>query len=652
MALSAPGIGSSLDVNSIVQQLMAVEQRPLQALAQKEASYQAKLSAYGSIKSGVSAFKSAMEALTSTDKFISSRVTVSNKDALGVTANGQAVPGRYNIDIQALAQSQKLSSGNYAATTDTVGTGKLTIQFGSYSEADGSFTANADKAAKTIEIEPGNATLAGVRDAINAADAGVTATIINDGVGYRLVLAAKDTGLANAMRISVSDDGGSGLAALAYDASGDGPSNLTETVQARNAELTIDGIAISKASNTISDAIDGVTLNLLDQAEKTISVSITRDNSGTKTAVDNFVKAYNDLYGMLSNMSAYNAETKQAGVLQGDSTIRSMQTSLRTMMSTALDSAGGGLSRMSDIGVTIQVDGKLKVDSAKLQKAIDDPSKDIATLFASIAKPSDSLVSFVSAGADAKAGTHALEITQLATQGRAEGSQAAATAITAGVNDKLMLEIDGVKATITLNAGTYTATSLAAELQSKINGAAELRDNDVSVEVTESGGVLTITSERYGSASKVQITGGNARTGLFGSVTSTDGVDVAGTMGGQAATGSGRKLTGLGISLDITGGALGPRGTISFAQGFAERFVNLAERFLADDGVLDARQDGLNRSIKDIADRRDAFNLRLETIEKRYRAQFTALDVMIASMQQTSSYLQQQLASLPKIGGE
>src|SRR5690606_5249993 len=318
----------------------------------------------------------------------------------------------------------KLSSGNYAATTDTVGTGKLTIQFGSYSEADGSFTANADKAAKTIEIEPGNATLAGVRDAINAADAGVTATIINDGVGYRLVLAAKDTGLANAMRISVSDDGGSGLAALAYDASGDGPSNLTETVQARNAELTIDGIAISKASNTISDAIYGVTLNLLDQAEKTISVSITRDNSGTKTAVDNFVKAYNDLYGMLSNMSAYNAETKQAGVLQGDSTIRSMQTSLRTMMSTALDSAGGGLSRMSDIGVTIQVDGKLKVDSAKLQKAIDDPSKDIATLFASIAKPSDSLVSFVSAGADAKAGTHALEITQLATQGRAEGSQA------------------------------------------------------------------------------------------------------------------------------------------------------------------------------------------------------------------------------------
>src|SRR5690606_25499344 len=188
-----------------------------------------------------------------------------------------------------------------------------------------------------------------------------------------------------------------------------------------------------------------------------------------KTAVDNFVKAYNDLYGMLSNMSAYNAETKQAGVLQGDSTIRSMQTSLRTMMSTALDSAGGGLSRMSDIGVTIQVDGKLKVDSAKLQKAIDDPPKDIATLFASIAKPSDSLVSFVSAGADAKAGTHALEITQLATQGRAEGSQAAATAITAGVNDKLMLEIDGVKATITLNAGTYTATSLAAELQSKIN---------------------------------------------------------------------------------------------------------------------------------------------------------------------------------------
>src|SRR5690606_34494587 len=120
----------------------------------------------------------------------------------------------------------------------------------------------------------------------------------------------------------------------------------------------------------------------------------------------------------------------------------------------------------------------------------------------SIAKPSDSLVSFVSANADAKAGTHALQITQLATTGQAVGSQVAESTITAGMNDKLMLEVDGMKTSITLSAGTYTAATLAAELQSKINGAEDLRDNDVKVAVTESGGVLTITSERYGSASK------------------------------------------------------------------------------------------------------------------------------------------------------
>mgnify|MGYP000925042339 FL=1 len=651
MAISASGIGSGLDIESIISQLMAVEQRPLQQLAAKEASYQAKLSAYGSLKSAVSSFQSAMQALTSTSSFVTSKVSVSASDVLSARADASAVPGKYSIEVKSLAEAQKLSSGLYASTSDIVGSGTLTIQFGAYE--DGTFVPNSEKSSRTIEISPQNATLAGVRDAINAANAGVTATIVNDGQGYRLVIASGETGLANALRITVSDDNGSGLDALAYDASAGGVSNLSETVAARNAEVVIDGITVTKSGNRITDAIEGVTLDLLQADEgKTVTLSITRDNSGAKSAVDNFVKAYNELWTTLSRLSAYNAETKQAGILQGDSTVRQMQSLMRGMMSTALETASGGLNRMSDIGVTIQTDGTLKLDSSKLQKVLDDPSKDVATLFASIAKPSDSLVSFVEASADAKAGNYALKITQLATQGRATGSQAAATTITAGVNDTLTLKVDGVETTVTLNAGTYTAATLAAELQSKINGTTALRDNDVQVTVTESGGVLTITSNRYGSASKVEIVGGNAAADLFGTAESTDGVDVAGTIGGQLATGSGQKLTGLGISVLVTGGPLGERGTISFARGFAEQFANLAKQFLADDGLLDSRTDGLNRSIKDLNTRREALMQRLELVEKRYRAQFTALDAMLASMQQTASYLQQQLANLPKINND
>lgn len=647
-------IGSNLDVNSIVSQLMTVEQRPLQVLAQKEAGYQAKLSAYGSLKSAVSSFQSAMNALTTTDKFVSSKTSVSDATIATASAGGTAVPGQYSIEVQSLAQAQKLKSANYAKTSDALGSGTLTIQFGSY--AGGVFTANGDKAAKTISIKPTDNSLAAVRDAINAANVGVTASIVNDGSGNRLVIGSKDSGLDNALRITVSDDDGNntdtaGLSALAFDASTGGTSNLSETVAAKNATVIIDGITVSKNSNTITDAIDGVTLNLAKEAAGTpVTLSITRDNSGTKSAVDGFIKAYNELYKTLSNVSAYNAETKQAAILQGDSAVRTMQARLRSLMSGTLDSAGGGLSRMSDIGVSIQTDGTLKLDSAKLQKVLDDPAKDIATLFASVAKPSDSLVSFVGASSDATAGAHALNITQLATQGRTTGSLAAATTITEGVNDTLQLKVDGVETTIKLSAGSYTAATLAAELQSKINGASALSDADVAVAVTQSAGVLTVTSNRYGSASKIEIVGGDAATDLFGASSATDGVDVAGTLGGTTATGSGRKLTALGITLTIDGGATGDRGTVSFARGFAAQFTDLAKTFLEDDGLLDGRTDGLDRSIKDIAQRRAALNVRLDMVEKRYRAQFTALDTMLSSMQSTSSYLEQQLAALPKIG--
>ena len=175
-------IGSNLDINSIVKQLMTVEQRPLQILATKEAGYQAKLSAYGSIKSAVSSFQSAMNALTSTDKFVASKTSVSDTKIATASASAAAPAGNYGIEVQALAQAQKLKSGNYGATADAVGSGTLTIQFGSY--AGGVFTANGDKSAKTIEIKPADNSLGAVRDAINAANAGVTASIVNDGAWW------------------------------------------------------------------------------------------------------------------------------------------------------------------------------------------------------------------------------------------------------------------------------------------------------------------------------------------------------------------------------------------------------------------------------------------------------------------------------------
>ena len=655
--LSSPGIGSGLDINGIVKQLMAVEQRPLASLDSKEAKQQTQLTAFGSLKGALSSFQSSLAALANPAKYTAIAASIADNTLANVSATSTAGTGSHSVEIQTLAQSHKLKSANFATTGTTVGSGTLTLQFGTYSG--GTFTLNPDKAAQSITIASGNASLAGIRDAINQANAGVSASIVNDGTGNRLVIASKDTGLSNALKITTTDDDANnidnaGLSQLVYDASTGGTTNLIQTVAASNATLVVDGISISKASNKITDAIEGVTLDLLKtNLGSTTTLNLSRDTASIQGAVTSFVKAYNDLNKTIVDLSKYDAATKRASILTGDSTIRSIQTQLRNAISAPLTTAGGGLSLLSEAGISFQVDGTLKLDSTKLSKVMSDSTKDVSTLFASIGKTSDSLVSFVSAQSDTANGSYSLNVSQMATQGNAVGNAAAALTVNTGVNDTLNLTIDGVSANVTLAAGTYTAASLAAEIQSRINGASAFSSAGIKVTLSESAGVLTMASNRYGSASTVSITGGNGKLDLFGTPVETIGVDVAGTINGVTATGSGQTLTGAadssGLVLKITGGSTGARGTIDFAHGFATKLDKVVGEMLKG-RLIDSRIDGINSTIKDIGSQREALLQRLENVEKRVRAQFTALDATIASMTQTSNFLQQQLSRLPGTG--
>jgi flagellar hook-associated protein 2 len=231
MGITAPGIGSNLDVNTIVSQLMAVEQRPLTVLNQKESGYQTKLSAYGTLKGALSAFQSAMQGLSDPGRFQAIKATVADDSILTASSNGngKAMAGTYSIEVQQLAQQQKIRSSGFDSTSTVVGSGTLTIQYGTYDSNQNTFTLNSGKAAETITIDPSNNTLSGMRDAINSANVGVSATIINDGTSNRLVLTTKDSGAANSIKISVSDDDNtnldtSGLSQLSFDpTAGAGP---------------------------------------------------------------------------------------------------------------------------------------------------------------------------------------------------------------------------------------------------------------------------------------------------------------------------------------------------------------------------------------------------------------------------------------------
>ncbi len=666
--ISSPGIGSNLDVNSILSQLMAVERQPLQAIMQKEAGLQAQLSAFGSLKSAVSTFQTAVGGVNSAARFRSLSASSGDSSVFTATATSAAAVASYGIKVTQLASNQSVYSSAFANTTDTVGTGTLTIQFGTYDSGGNTFTVNSAKAAQTISVGAANQSLAGVRDAINAANAGVTATIVNDGGGNRLVLSSNDSGAANGLKITVTDDDGthtnaSGLSQIAYDPTatvGTGK-NLTETQAAQNAKIKINGIDIEKSTNTISDAIEGVTLTLLKESATTaVNLSVSRNSAGISAAVKEMVDAYNTLNKVLVDLTKYDANTKQAGLLIGDAALRTMQSDLRRTLGSALGTPSGSLSTLGQIGVSFQRDGTLTIDSTKLNNAINNNFADLAGLFAATGAASDSLIKFDSSTAATKPGQYAVNVTQVATRGTLAGNAAAGLTITSGVNDQLSLTIDGVDATVTLAAGTYaSATALAAEVQTRLNGVSGLSSAGISVAVSQSAGVLTFSSNRYGSASTVALLsgGGSAANDLFGGgSTATAGLDVAGTIDGVSASGTGQYLTAAsgssaeGLKIQVLGGALGARGTVTATQGYAFQLSQLATGFLASNGSLAARSDGINARIKLNQKQQEALNQRLINIEKRYRAQFTALDTMISRMNQTSNYLTQQLANLPGAG--
>ncbi|MHB1176153.1 MAG: flagellar filament capping protein FliD [Sulfuriferula sp.] len=670
MGISSPGIGSGLDVNSIVAKLMSIEQQPLTALNNKVASYQAQLSGYAQIKSALSQFQSAVQGLSSPSQFQAVTATLADATIATASASAEATAGSYALEVSSLAQAQKLVAAGQASTSATIGSGTattLTFDFGTISGGTlsngtytgASFTSNG-AGSKTVTIDASNNSLSGIRDAINSANIGVSATIVNDGSAApnRLVLTDTTTGISNSMKISVSGDAAiSSL--LSQDPANNTGQALSETVTAQNANFKLDGVAVTKTTNTVTDAIQGVTLNLTKtNAGSPTQLTVAQDTASVTKAVNAFVTAYNNITQTLASATAYDPTTKKAALFNGDTSVSLMQNQIRNVLSTPVAGGGSAYTLLSQIGVTFQKDGTLAVDSTKLQSAITSNFSDIAGLFAAVGKTSDSLVGYSSASALTAPGAYSVNVTQLATQGSATASAAAGLTITAGVNDTLQVLVDGVTANVTLAAGSYaSAAALATQIQSQINGASAFSSVGSAVTVTQSGGVLKITSNRYGSASAANITGGNGQANLNygGTAVAANGVDTAGTINGVAATGSGQILTGAtgdasqGLQIKINGGATGARGTVNYSRGYAYQFNSLTNSMLGSDGTISSSTDGINASIQRLNVDQQAWNARLTVIEARYRAQFTALDMMIGSMNTTSTFLTQQLANLPKI---
>ena len=633
------GVASGLPLETLVSKLMAVENLPVTQLQSQKKNNSTKISAYAAVSSSLSLFQSALNSLTKPGVYNTLTASQSNNTYFTASASASALPGKYNIEVKSLAAAQSLSSKAYATTTSSVGSGVVNIQFGT-ADGNGSFSTNANAPALSVTLDSSNNTLTGLANAINAANRGVTAAIVNDGSGYRLTLTSTNTGTANSMKISTTPADGSGLSDLNYDPAAN--ANLvTQTQKATDAVIKVNGLQISNSSNTITDAIQGVTLNLTQAAASgstlSTSLSIARDYSGLTSAIQGFVSAYNSASSGMNSLSAFDTQSGTGKPLNGDSTVRVMQAGMRAVLSNSLKHAGGGMSNLVDIGISFQKDGSLGLDASKLQKALADPAKNIASLFTTMGTPTDSQISYAASSTSTQAGKYAINISRMAAQGQLKASAPAADLTIDESNNNFSLAVDGVSVNVTLPQGSYTATTLAAALQSQINGAPELSAKGLGVVVTsDANGALTLTSKSYGSASSISIKESAAATNLFGaSPQAVAGVDVQGSIGGQAATGVGQT---------------GSRGTVAFENGIATQMGRLLNSFLATDGLIQASTNGLNTQNAQ-ADKRIAdLNNRLAAVEANYRKQFSALDKLIGNMQMTQNFLTQQLASLPKIG--
>jgi flagellar hook-associated protein 2 len=874
VGLSSAGIGSGLDVDSLVSKLMSAEATPLNNYDTKTAAYQAKLTAYGKVSTAVGTFQAALTTLNSAATFSALNTSSGSKDILTGTASAGAVPGKYRINVTQLAQAQSLNTGGKASTSAMIGAGAkttLTFQFGSVSggtfgmagsalgaasaasgiaggsltingtaiatsgntrsardlaaainaetdstgvtaragvtttsntlfagfgqvaigsgggsyalsvggvqlvstsggapvtaasigdaldstsvknalaaanitvsgsatdgtlqftaadgasitiaetvsgsvsggiglapgsanagssttasagvtlsSADGnqivvggsnpqaagltagsggsylgaSFSQDGSQASGTVTLDTKDQSLQGIRDAINKANIGVTATIVSDGsdTPYHLVITSNKTGAKSTMKISVDGSADPAIAALlAYDPAG--TQNLTQTSGAQDTKLNMNGIEVTSSSTTVTDAVQGVSLNVAGLGSTTLSVS--KDTSSVTDAINSFVKAYNTLNTTIAGLTKYDATTKTAAALQGDAAVRSIQTQLRRALGTTVEGLDSDMTNLSQVGISFQKDGSLAVDSSKLSKAMTENFADIAGLFAAVGKASDGNISFDKSTAATKPGEYAVNITKMATQGKLTSSTALSgptiikpnTTWTVTLNQTDPVTESKVQ-NISIPAGTYDNTQLAAMLRAAINGNTTFSGAGDSVETSvDSSGKLSISSSKYGEASNISISGvtGSAVSDLFGTASPVKGSNVEGTIGGVAATGNGQSLTAAagsaaeGIQLTIKSGNTGDRGTVTFSQGYAYQLTNLASSFVGNNSIIKSKTDGLNVSIKSVADQRDKFSERLTEIEARYRAQFTALDTMLQSMQSTQSYLTQQLAAI------
>lgn len=375
-AITSLGIGSGLDINGMVSQLVALERKPLDQMRAEATRLQTQVSSYGKLSSLFSSLQDAAAKLAGSALWARTLAVSSDDSAVTASGGSGAAAGRYAVTVQALASSQTLAAAASEASADVpVGAGTLTLSAGRWDG--GGFVPRAGAGPVTLEITASD-TLATLRDKINALGAGVNASLVSDASGVRLSLRSAATGADNGFRIAASDADGNdvdaaGLSRFAYDpAAGTGGMVLKQA--AGDARATVNGIDVVSAGNELSGVVEGLTLRLRKETTTAVDIAVDPDTAAVKAAVKAFTDAYGELARTIGEQTKYDPAAKAGGPLQGDGAAKSLQQQLRAVLNTA-SGASAIFPRLSDIGLELQRDGTLAIDETKLEAALGRPAE-------------------------------------------------------------------------------------------------------------------------------------------------------------------------------------------------------------------------------------------------------------------------------------
>ena len=671
------GAGSGIDSKGLVTQLVEIERAaPQGRIDTKREKAEAQISDFGVLAGAMDKVKSAVAALTDKEGLFSKSASYTASDALVPTKLDTNVQtGTYGFEVKALAASQSLTFASLGSASDFVGEGVLHFNFGSWNR-DGNddpqtFSPDAGADSFSITIDSTNNTLNGLKDAINKADKGVQASVIFDGSGYRLVVSAP-SGANKELNIQAEEAGdtptntdNSGLSRFAFNENIAARADV-ERQKGADARLVINGLELTRSTNTITDVVEGLTLDLMKASPgEIVTVTVSDDKGFAEEKGRGFVEAYNTFLTETKPLFSFDKEEQKWGSLTNDALAKSVLTRFRGIIGSAIPGlADSNFSALTNLGIRTQLDGSLTIHEEDFQRAMTQNFADVQKLLAPHTHSTVSDITVNSFGKQTQTGSYDVVVTTQPRKGYfTAGEMSAAVGFpnfdTTGKDYGFTLNVNGVESNaikIPTDTTYATSTDLVAAMQSAINADAKLRASGITVTVTHNSETnqIAITSTRYGTNSWVDVVSASddalADLGIAEG-NGTRGVNVAGTINGVAGFGLGNVLLpklgekSEGLTMIVGENATG--GTVSFSRGFAGQMEELVGQFMQTNGLFDSREDVLERQLVELEDQESRLDRRMSAYQERLMQQFIAMESILNGLNSQGGFLENLIDSLP-----